>query len=67
MTTLQQQKIDQLLLDIEAIADLRYHINKEKDYGNHYYVFKTLVPEYKAAKEKCGETLKELLDNNYAP
>lgn len=62
MTTSKQEKIDRFLLDIESISDIRYQINKERDLGNHYYVFKTLVPEYKIAKEKCSDSLKELLD-----
>ena len=67
MTTLKQEKIEHLLNQIELLMDLRYKINKETDYCNHSYVIKTLLPDYTSTKESVRKTLKDIVDNNYAP
>lgn len=64
MKRLQQQKIDDFFKEIETLNDLRYRINKERDYCNHAFVIKELLPEYRAVTENCKHTLKKLLDDN---
>lgn len=61
MQTSKQEKIDQIINDLETFIDLRYKINKETDYCNHSFVFKMIQDEYVPAKKKLEESLKELL------
>lgn len=62
MTTSKQEKIDAVLAHLECMIDIKYHINKETDFGNHYYVIKTLQPGYDASKRLFVNSIKELLD-----
>lgn len=59
-----QEKIDDLVNQIQEFADIRYRINKETDYCNHFYVVKTLIPEYEEHKKLLKEKLKNLVDSD---
>jgi hypothetical protein len=59
-----QEKIDEFLLTLKKVIDIRYQINKETDLCNHSYVVKTLTPIYDLQENALRESLKELLENN---
>lgn len=64
MQTSKQEKIDTLIAHLECMFDIKHQINKERDYCNHTYVIKTLLPGYEASKRLVSESIKELLDIN---
>lgn len=57
-----QEKIDEFLLTLEKVVDIRYKINKETDLCNHTYVVKYLNPVYEAQSKALEEAIKNLLD-----
>jgi hypothetical protein len=59
-----QEKIDEFLLTLEKVVDIRYKINRETDLCNHSYVIKHLNPEYETQKNALEKSIKHLLDNN---
>ena len=64
MTKSKQEKIDSIIAHLECMFDIKHQINKERDYCNHTYVIKTLLPGYEASKRLVSESVKELLDIN---
>ena len=67
MTTSKQEKIDEFVLTLQKVIDIRYTINKETDLCNHSYVIKNLSPVYNIQKAALEEAIKNLLDNNNTP
>jgi hypothetical protein len=59
-----QEKIDEFVLTLQKVIDIRYKINKETDLCNHTYVIKNLNPVYGLQKTALEEAIKNLLDNN---
>jgi hypothetical protein len=67
MTRSNQEKIDEFVLTLQKVIDIRYEINKETDHCNHTYVIKNLNPIYGLQKTALEEAIKDLLDNNSEP
>lgn len=56
-----QEKIDEFVLTLQKVIDIRYQINKETDLCNHSYVVKNLTPTYELQKAALEEAINDLL------
>jgi hypothetical protein len=59
-----QEKIDEFVLTLQKVIDIRYQINRETDLCNHTFVIKNLKPIYELQKNALEESIKDLLEFN---